>query len=77
MPSATTSASEPDRVEVVTSVQRRRRWSLNEKLRAVDEASAPGMTVWYIAPQVWYSSQPRIQMEASDDRRGPGGRPCR
>jgi transposase len=49
MPSATTIASEPDRVEVVTSVQRRRRWSLNEKLRAVEEASAPGMTVSYIA----------------------------
>ena len=49
MPSATTSASEPDRVEVVTSVQRRRRWSLNEKLRAVEEAAAPGMTVSYIA----------------------------
>ena len=49
MPSATTSASDPDRVEVVTRVQRRRRWSLNEKLRAVEEASAPGMTVSYVA----------------------------
>ena len=49
MPSATTSASDPDRVEVVTSVQRRRRWPLSEKLRAVEEASAPGMTVSYIA----------------------------
>jgi len=49
MPSATTRASDPDRVEVVTSVQRRRRWPLREKLRAVEEASAPGMTVSYIA----------------------------
>jgi len=49
MPSAKTSASDPDRVEVVTSVQRRRRWLLSEKLRAVEEASAPGMTVSYIA----------------------------
>ena len=49
MPRARTSASDPDRVEVVTSVQRRRRWSLREKLRAVEEASAPGMTVSYIA----------------------------
>jgi transposase len=49
MPSAMTSASGSDRVEVVTSVQRRRRWPLSEKLRAVEEASAPGMTVSYIA----------------------------
>ena len=49
MPSAMTSASDPERVEVVTSVQRRRRWSLSEKLRAVEEAAAPGMTVSYVA----------------------------
>jgi transposase len=49
MPSAMTSASGSDRVEVVTSVQRRRRWPLSEKLRAIEEASAPGMTVSYIA----------------------------
>jgi transposase len=49
MPGAMTSASDRDRVEVVTSVQRRRRWPLSEKLRAVEEASAPGMTVSYIA----------------------------
>jgi hypothetical protein len=33
MPSATTSASVSARVEVVISVQRRRRWSLHEKLQ--------------------------------------------
>jgi transposase len=49
MSSAVTSASDPDRVEVVTSVQRRRRWPLSEKPRAVEEASVPGMTVSYIA----------------------------
>jgi transposase len=49
MSSAVTSASDPDRVEVVTSVQSRRRWPLSEKLRAVEEASVPGMTVSYIA----------------------------
>lgn len=58
MPSATTSASDPDRVEVVTSVQRRRRWPLSEKLRAVEEASAPGMTVSYIARK--YGIAPRL-----------------
>ena len=49
MPSATTSASDSNRIEVVTSVQRRRRWSLSEKLQAVEEAALPGMTVSYIA----------------------------
>ena len=34
-----------DRVEVVKSVQRRRRWSLSEKLQAVEEAAAPEMKV--------------------------------
>lgn len=36
-------------IEVVTSVQRRRRWTLPEKLRAVDELNVPGMTVSYVA----------------------------
>ena len=38
-----------ERVEVITSVQRRRRWTLAEKLRAVEELSVPGMTVSYVA----------------------------
>src|SRR5215472_4784023 len=58
MPRATTRASAPDRVEVVTSVQRRRRWPLSEKLRAVEEASAPGMTVSYLARK--YGMAPRL-----------------
>lgn len=36
-------------IEVVTSVQRRRRWALAEKLRLVEEASQPGMTVSAVA----------------------------
>jgi len=58
MPRATTRASDPDRVEVVTSVQRRRRWPLSEKLRAVEEASAPGMTVSSLARK--YGMAPRL-----------------
>jgi transposase len=49
MPGAMTSASGFERIEVVTSVQRRRRWSIDEKLRAVEESSIPGMTVSFIA----------------------------
>lgn len=44
MPSATS-------IEVVTSVQRRRRFSLSEKLRAVEAATQPGITVSYVARQ--------------------------
>jgi transposase len=49
MPGAMTSASGFERIEVITSVQRRRRWSLDEKIRAVDESSIPGMTVSFVA----------------------------
>jgi transposase len=49
MPGVMTSSSGFERIEVVTSVQRRRRWSLDEKIRAVDESSVPGMTVSFVA----------------------------
>ena len=40
-----------DRVEVITSVQRRRRWSAEETARMVQETYAPGMTVSLVARQ--------------------------
>ena len=40
-----------DRVEVITSVQRRRRWSAEEKTRIVQETYAPGMSVSLVARQ--------------------------
>lgn len=42
------SANEYPTVEVVHSVQRRR-WTLTEKLRIVEESSQPGMSVSYVA----------------------------
>jgi transposase len=36
---------------VVTSVQRRRRWSVAEKVRLVEEALQPGMPVSFVARQ--------------------------
>lgn len=39
----------PQRVEVITSVQRRRRWSVAEKVRLVEEAMQPGMSVSFVA----------------------------
>lgn len=37
------------RVEVITSVQRRRCWSVAEKVSLVEEAMQPGMSVSYVA----------------------------
>ena len=41
--------SGPARVEVITSVERRRRWSTAEKVRLVEEAMQPGLSVSYVA----------------------------
>ena len=38
-----------DRIEVITSVQRRRRWSAEEKVGIVQETYAPGMSVSMVA----------------------------
>ena len=40
-----------DRVEVITSVQRRRRWSAEEKARIVQETYASGFSVSLVARQ--------------------------
>ena len=40
-----------DRIEVITSVQRRRRWSAEEKARIVEETYVPGMSVSLVARQ--------------------------
>ncbi|SEA62815.1 transposase [Nitrosospira multiformis] len=49
MPDAMHSASGFERIEVVTGVERRRRWSLGEKLKAVEEYRLTGMSVSYVA----------------------------
>ncbi len=41
--------STSDRVEIITSVQRRRRWSASEKIRMVEETYEPGSTVSLVA----------------------------
>src|SRR6476619_4714485 len=40
-----------DQVEVITPVQRRRRWSAKEKARIVQDTYAPGMSVSLVARQ--------------------------
>lgn len=49
MAKATSDSSHSGRGEVLIEVQRRRRWTFVEKLRAAQEASAPGTSVSSIA----------------------------
>lgn len=45
-----------DTVEVITTVQRRRRWTAQEKQRIVEEAEQPGMSISFVARK--YSINP-------------------
>ena len=49
MPSVMPMPNVVDRVEILTGVQRRRRYTLEEKLAAVTEASQPGMSISFVA----------------------------
>jgi transposase len=42
-------SDEVQRVEVITSVQGRRRWSVAAKIRLVEETLEPGMSVSFVA----------------------------
>ena len=42
-------SSNADRVEVLAGIQRGRRYSVDQKLAALEEAGQPGMTISYIA----------------------------
>jgi transposase len=43
------SSNSLQRIEVITSVERRRRWSVAEKLEIIEETEQPGMSVSYVA----------------------------
>jgi transposase len=49
MPGSPDDPPRPERVEVITSVQRRRRWSTEEKVRIVEETYLPGNSVSIVA----------------------------
>jgi transposase len=48
----TMSSATPTRVEVVTSVQRRRRWTPGQKLEVVNQTNEPGNFVSMLARQL-------------------------
>lgn len=49
MPGATPMSYDGERVEAVTSVQHRWRWTLAEKVQFVEEANQPGSSISYIS----------------------------
>jgi transposase-like protein len=56
-------------VEVITSVQRRRRWSVAEKIRLVEETLQPSMSVSFVARKHGFSPS-LLFKEAADGRGG-------
>jgi transposase len=55
-----------DRVEIITSVQRRRRWAAAEKVRMVEETFEPGMTVTLVVRRHG-CSEPALHLAAMTD----------
>ena len=65
----TMSSIRPNRVEVVTSVQRRRRWTPEQKLEIVKQTNEPGSSVSLVARQYGLVTPPKnennMKIEAS------------
>lgn len=57
----TMSSAAPSRVEVVTSVQRRRRWTAEQKLEIVKQTNEPGSSVSMVARQFGISAAQLFQ----------------
>ncbi len=57
----TMSSATPTRVEVVTSVQRRRRWTPEQKLEIVKQTNEPGSSVSMVARQFGISADQLFQ----------------
>src|SRR5262249_26054176 len=72
----TVSMSNPtDRVEIITSVQRRRRWTAAEKVRMVEETFEPGMTVSLVARRHGRCPEPAVHVAPACGGGGADG--CR
>jgi transposase-like protein len=60
------------KVEVITGVARRRRFTTEQKLSVVNETLQPGMSISYVARRHGLP-EPGLPMETTDERRGQGG----
>ena len=65
----------PPRVEVITSVQRRRRWPTAEKIRLVEEMMQPGMSVSYVARRAGVAPSFAVQLASTNAGRRPASGP--
>src|SRR5215207_451486 len=63
-----------ERVEVITSVQRRRRWSTEEKIRIVEETYLPGNSVSLVARASWHRGEPALHLAQADGAGRADGR---
>ena len=54
-----------DRIEVITSVERRRRWSTAEKARLVAAMNEPGAVVTEIARSAGVVREPSVSLAAA------------
>jgi transposase len=56
-----------NRIEVLTGVQRRRRWTPEQKLELVKQTSEPGMTVSMVARQAGLAATQLFQKKYSEE----------
>jgi len=57
-----------DRVHVITSVERRRRFTVEQKMRLVEESNRPGMSVSHVARTHGVAPSQAVPLEAPDGR---------
>lgn len=57
-----TTMTKASRIEVLTGVSVGR-WSVEEKIRLVEEANRPGMSVSYVGTNTWQRTKPDIHLE--------------
>ena len=69
-------SSSVDRVDVFSGIQRRRRYSVDQKLALHAEAAQPGMSIFYVARRrgILVSSASMVALETvqREDTRHPG-----
>ena len=58
-----------DRVEVFAGIQRRRRYSADQKLAVLQEAAQPGMTISFVARRHGIAPESDLWLEAPYERR--------
>src|SRR5215813_7310688 len=63
-----------DRVEIITSVQCRRRWTASEKVWIVEGTFEPGMTVSLVARRHGVAPEPALHVAPASGRGGADGR---